>query len=368
MFAFYHRLTKMAAGISALIFFITFSVIEGGNYFSSCKTSFCDWDISVGADYLYWKPCTNDLKYVGINGGEEDSGQTIIYDVRGICPDREGGCRVKVEAFQSCGSSFGFAGSFTHLDSSKSDNVIDDSIVPVFAHPLYNQLLNNISEITLDFQEAAGNWDAEYNQWDFGVVFRMNWERCHFFKPFLGIGGLHFDEHFDAQFVVDEDTELGDVSAFTVASLELTGVGMKIGLDYRYAFCNGFQFFTFANGTVLVSDTESSVKFGTREGDGSVAVEFPNINFIEKEGCAFIPGYHLGLGLSYTGCLCGCEFFLNIGYEFTSWHHIPDPRLFVEGLDGVGENQNLSNFGISRAAQSRAISYHGASFGGGVIF
>ncbi len=369
MLSFFNQIRRWTLGVSAFSFLFIISQADAGNYFSSCCPTFCDWDISVEADYLYWKPCTNDLKYVSETVGEEDSGQTALLEIRGVCPDWESGYRVKFEAFQTCGSAFGFVASFTHIDADKGDRVVgDDNLLPTFTHPLYNQILQSDTEESLEFKEALANWESEYNQWDVGIAYHFQWQGCHLLTPFLGIGGVHFDEHFNTLYLVTDDVELDDIATFSVSDLEITGVGLKIGMDYRYSICKGLEVFTFANGTVLVSDTENSVKFGTVESDGSIAVEFPNLKFVEKDCCTFIPGFHLGVGIGYTGCLCGYELWTNVSYEFTSWHHIPDPRLFVQGGDGFGELQNLSNIAVSGIYQSRAISYHGLSVGVGVTF
>lgn len=368
--SFFYRAKKMAlVSFIAISSFFNLSKVESVDCFDCCDFSFCNWDFTIGADYLYWKPCTSNLDYAVVLDRDPFQGgldSAVHYDIKNVCPDYESGYRVYVNGSSSCGSSIGFAASYTQIKANQSDTVIANArtVLPTALHPYQENLLVNSSEGNFSYPSASADWNSNYREWSFGGTYHSGWNYCNRIGYFLGVTGMNFDEYFDTKFFVAEDSALNGVVAFSKTELNYCGWGVKFGSQYEYLICRGLNFFTHLNGSVLVGDGKNKTTYGFYSGNEETHIIAPDYVFDKEDCCRVVPGYHLDLGINYDACICNFNFNFRIGYEFVGWYNIPYYRTFVEGIENVDEtNKRILNLAISSSADVQDLSYHGMFVG-----
>lgn len=370
---FFKRTKKMAlASFIAIASFFNPSKAESVDCFDCCNFSFCDWDFTIGADYLYWKPCTSNLDYAVVLDrdpfpAEQNLNNPVHYDIKSICPDYESGYRVFVNGSSFCGNSMGFAASYTQVKSDKSHSVNAKArtLLPTTLHPYQEDLLIASSSGVFSYPSAHADWESNYREWSFGGTYQSDWKCNGRVGYFFGITGMHFDEDFDTAFLIAEDSTLNGQVAFSSSSLDYRGWGLKLGSQYEYAICNGLNFFTNLNGSVLVGDGHNKTEYGFIQGQNTVIA--PNYVFEKEDCCRVVPGYHLGLGVNYDSCICNLKLNFRIGYEFVGWYNLPVYRTFVEGVEDAAD-PHILNLAISSSAEAQDLSYHGMFVGLAVRF
>ncbi|NGX42947.1 MAG: hypothetical protein K940chlam7_01236, partial [Chlamydiae bacterium] len=154
--------------------------------YEPCYT--CGFDI--GIDFLWWKPCVDDLDYAteGVTASN--------FKVKHICPKWEPGVRImfsKPDVF--CGWDLNLSGSYIQSTDSASVSR-DDSIIG-------NLLF--VSEPTEEFEgffdSAKGRWETDYFEWDVLFSYDMPFASCHSFKPFFGVTGLVLDQELKGKYI-----------------------------------------------------------------------------------------------------------------------------------------------------------------------
>lgn len=369
---FFNRAKKMAlVSFIAIASFFNPSKAESVDCFNCCNFSFCDWDFTVGADYLYWKPCTSNLDYAVVLDNdpfpaEPNFNTPIHYDIKSVCPDYESGYRVYVNGSSFCGSSIGFSASYTQVkaDSSHSVSANARTVLPTVLHPYQEQFLTQTPDDVISYRSASADWESNYRNWCFGVTYHSDWNYCNRVGYFFGIAGMNFHEDFDTYFAVADENVLTGLTAFRKSTLDYCGWGLKFGSHYEYLICKGLNFFTHLNGSVLVGDGSNETTYGFVLENGNADLA-PNYVFKKDDCCRVVPGYHLGLGVNYDACICNLNFNFRIGYEFVGWYNIPFYRTFVEGIEDldVVDNPRILNLAISSSADVQDLSYHGMFVG-----
>lgn len=134
---------------------------------ASADSEMCN-SFRVGADFLYWQPCSDALSYTASRSSESSTD----YTIQELNPDWEPGVRLWAEATNLfCG--LGVRGSYTYLES-KSEEVMtpsqeDDLILNTSVHPAFN--LNQNQDTGL------GIYDLKYHDWE--IVFTSQIGRAH---------------------------------------------------------------------------------------------------------------------------------------------------------------------------------------------
>lgn len=324
--------------------------------------SVCDWEWYVGADYLYWKPCQNNLDYAAVSTTSD-----FDYTLKHVCPEWESGYRIYLGAYQPNG--LGIKGVYTHLKASADSevSVTNLNIQPTHMYPLFNDIVNLDGEFIFAYDAASAYWDSDYKDWFIGATYQWEMDNCNSLSAYIGVAGLNYEEHFNSLFRIyniSEEEQEGS-SLFADYSLDFKGAGLRLGTFYHSTICDCFGAYFNVNGSILVGDACSEAYFGAILENGEV--DDPEFRFDDDGCCAFVPGYQLGLGLTYDTCICNVDVIFKIGYEFVAWHNLPSYRFFVEGLsplfDEDAEENVLLGIGTSNVTSSRTVAYHGLTAG-----
>jgi hypothetical protein len=304
----------------------------------SCDWDFCNMNFEIGADYLWWKPCVDELDYAAEVTLDDI---TTEVDYKGICPDWEPGYRayVKITDFLC---DLDFCASYTYLRSTDSADVdfdggatLDEGITSPLIHP---DLLSSL------FDEAEADWSLTYQAGDALLSYEICSSPCQTFAPFFGVTGIYLHQKLEVDF--DGSAGTGSVEWDS----DYWGVGLKAGSAYVYRFNDCLSLFAFASGSILAgeADTKNEQEFET-----DITVE-------DDDCCLVVPGYHVGLGLIYDTCWCNTAFTFRLGYEFLEWYNLPNHRVF-SGTD-------VADASHSTSASTRTLGFHGLFAGVAVKF
>ncbi|MFQ5729426.1 MAG: Lpg1974 family pore-forming outer membrane protein [Waddliaceae bacterium] len=306
-----------------------------------CDPCDCWGDFEFGADFLYWKPCVDDLDYAA-----EESSVNKHFKYRCICPEWEPGFRVYF-GMPDFYCDWGLSASWTYIESDDSGSVKDvNDVLGILLHP---HTLTQHST-TDAFDEAKAHWDADYHEWEVLFSTDLSCKECHHFMPFFGVAGIFLDQCFSCDYYD------GNTKTFKAHwDSDLWGVGFRAGTEYQYRFSECLSFFTKAAGTILYSEADNKHK------SESVSYSAYNVTAKDDDCCHLIPGWHLGTGFTYDTCYCDWDFSFRLGYEFLQWCNIPNHRNFGSSDDAAGHAHASSN-------SLRTFGFHGLFAGLGVSF
>lgn len=310
----------------------------------------------IGADFLYWKPCVDNLDYavVKYNSSSEGSSPettTNKWGYKCLCLDWEPGFRIRFGK-DDIWCNWRLDGSYTWLDiKSTASCKKPDSGVEYVSSPLFHIAQGNQDDP--DFNEltyVAGKYDTTYQSWDVLLSYDIACNRCHSFQPFFGVEGLILNQKIGVAGLVDYETDEADAIAAGWNS-DFFGVGLKVGTNYEFQMFDCLKFYGSASGVITVGDRDGKFKGLTYDASGNI----DEFLFTDGDCCQFVPGYHLALGLLYETDACGCEFAVRVGWEFVQWHNVSNPRVFTSG----GEYREY----FSSSADYTTFGLHGLTVG-----
>lgn len=327
-----------------------------------CDSCFGGFD--VGADFLYWKPCVDDLDYAAVStsGTVGDATGTLV-DYRGICPEWEPGFRVWVgKSDVLCG--WDIAASFTWM---KSDDkaAFETSDLSIYSTLGHAALLGDTTVGAVDiagnlFNVAAAEWDSKFYAWD--VLFAHPLDccgPCFEFVPFFGVSGIYLTQEFNSAFANTLDTADTATALFaTNWESKYWGVGLKFGSDFNYHFNDCLSLFALGSAEILAGEATTGYnrQVLTLGDDTVVAAQFN-----DNDCCLLVPGYHIAAGFRYASDWCGTDFGIRIGYEFLKYYNVPNARTFMG-------DQFATQAALSTSANTRTFGFHGLLVGADVSF
>lgn len=305
----------------------------------SCSRSFCDLDFEVGVEFLWWKPCVDDLDYAA---ERTTSNSPFTFQIKSIDPDWEPGVRVML-ALPGFYCDWDLRVSYTYIKSDDSSKIEeDDAIVPVIGHP-------GVSQHSLA-DEGKGTWKACYHEWDVLLAYDILFNECYSVTTLFGVAGVALDQELEATL----SGESGD--AFTKWKSDYCGVGFRFGTDYKYRMSECFEFFVMGTATILAGDADSK-----NEQDDSSSNSIAVVK--DDDPCQIVCGYHIGAGFIYETSVCNYDSYIKLGYEFLQWNNLPNHRTFV--ADGQSENADVV---ISTSSNTRTFGFHGLTLGLSLTF
>ncbi|NGX43727.1 MAG: hypothetical protein K940chlam7_02027, partial [Chlamydiae bacterium] len=313
--------------------------------YDSCCWDPCNMNFELGADFLWWKPCVDDLDYAAKN--TKDSPRE--YKFKNICPDWEPGVRVYL-GIPNLYCDWGLTASYTYInsdDSSSASSTGDDDIIHVIQHPGL--------EINNDYECGKGEWDATYHDWDILANYNISCKKCHQFSPYFGVAGICLEQNLKIT-LDDSSTSEKEITKW---DSDYWGVGLRLGSGYQYRFSDCLSFFVKGDGTILAGEADSKIKFDDNDSNSN-----HDLSFKDSKDCQIIPGYHIRAGFIYDTCLCDWDFSLRLGYEFLMWHNVPNHRTFV-GNDFTNGKKDAA---ISTSSNTRTFGFHGLLAGMSVSF
>lgn len=302
-----------------------------------CYDPCCLGGFEVGIDFIYWKPCIDELDWGATVETENNSPVTTTVKYKSICPDWEPGIRVYFgmpEAF----CDLGLAVHYTLIGSDDSSSAEESEGVVT---PLQHQGPDTDSP----WDEGKGTWDLCYHEWDVLLTYDISCTPCHNFKPYFGLAGIYLEQELDVELIEGSDT-----SGVIEWESRYWGVGLRFGSEYKYRMNQCLSIFALCEGTLLAGEADNDNK--QTYGTSSLQI----IEIKDDDCCHFVPGFHIGAGILYDGCVCNNDFTIKLGYEFIEWRNVPNHRVFT-GDNSGSESSHATSSNI------RTLGFHGLMAG-----
>ena len=308
-----------------------------------------DWcsGFEIGADFIYWKPCIDDLDYAI----QFDTPITVITGTstgsyKFVDPSWEPGVRAYV-SIEDIWCGWDLVGSYTWINVHKRSGVSGAASGTLFS-TLFNPVV--VTADAAGFSDLASRYRLNYQTFD--VLLASECCLCdHLFKPFFGITGVFLDQKIDAS-----GTEITTGFADTLDwHSDYWGIGLRVGSEYKYTFCDGFGFFACASGAIVAGESDT-----TRAEVSNAAVTPEGLSFDRDRQCQFLNGYHFAGGFLYEDCWCNWDFALRFGYEFVKWTNVTNLRRFTSAA--------TAQVGTSASSNTTTLGFHGIFAGLSVSF
>ncbi len=203
------------------------------------------WNMFLTTEFLWWVSKEDGLYYVQsrFNGPAVPPGSKIFDGhLHKVKPEFRPGFRV------------GFGGNMGYDEwdillnwtwfQSKAKDHAKGSLLTLWANPG----IIAPPESTLAAEFARAQWTLHYNVVDFEIG-RSFWVGRHFsLRPLLGIRGAWIDQHLKIRYnyMTDPVTE-GKIHA----NSDFEGVGVRMGLDMRFALMGGWSFYSNGSASML---------------------------------------------------------------------------------------------------------------------
>lgn len=357
---------------TALALALAVPALSQAAYYNSCEPScnpcdpcqsFCDMDFKVGVDFIYWRPCVDDLEYATIDTfatAAPLNGQIQSTQINSVSPKWAPGFRVYLGVPGLC-YDFDLTASYTWIYSGTTSTTSSATgIGGLRLHPW----LSGLTDATqATFGLGRANYSLHYNEWDVLFSYRIACNPCHSFVPHFGIAGIVTDSRFRGVYIrgTVADPLVDGVFSDTA---DYWGVGLRVGSDYEYKFSRCLTAFARAQGTILAGEAKNS-HASALASTATAPVPIVAVNAVDShKSCHLVPGYHLAVGVQYDDKMCDMDVFFRVGYEFLNWWNMPNQRTFVHNQEDMGN----SGTGPSTSASVRTLGFQGLFVGAGVSF
>lgn len=329
---------------------LTVSVCEGMycNYPTYWKYG-CFGDFELGAEFLWWKPCVEDLDYCAIREKTTVNQSTNVeLEYKGVCPGWEPGVRVYFDYPDFfCWCKMGIRSSYTYIDSCDNSCNSGGEGVPLILHP--GLITDSLTDAICD-----AKWRSCYHELEALFYFNCCCNECNYIVPSFGIAAIYLEQDLEVSIDTAEGSSSSSMATVDWDS-DYWGVGLRAGLEYRYVHNRCLTFYGLVTGSIITGDEDTHNK---QFYDGA---KICNASFKDSDCFRCVPGYRIGVGAISNCCICGFDFSLRLGYDFIRWHNLPRHRIFSG--DDVDEDAALSN-----SPGGRSFGFHGLSVGIGLYF
>jgi len=325
--------------------------------YDPCGGIFCDWCLcrclcgksDFGVDFIFWKPCINDLQYAFDNDIVPALDTTSTGRYKEICHSFEPGFRAHFTKEDLWCNDWDFWGSYTYLRATGSDggrNQFDNALQST----LLSNLLGEFEFTGPSFVTATHT--LNYQTFDLLLAKKYCPCACHNFTPFFGVEWMSADQSLNHD-LLDSS---GEHYRF-LWSADFWGVGWKFGTLYEVCVCDCVDVFVKGSGTLLAGKHES---VNNQQELRSNPANNTTWKFKYDE-CICVPGWYIAAGANYHRCFCGYEVTGRLGYEFINWVGMPTPpRLYGKAL--------LEDFASATSPTTAIIGFHGLFAGLTVTF
>ena len=262
-------------------------------------SSWCD-GVDVGAHFIFWKPCFDDLDYAYIT---DTSGSRAINEYKYVSNEWKPGLQVTL-AKQGLFCDWNFSASYTRITGSNSNGSAlgsNGTLTPTAA----------IVGISGPYESAQAYHRFSYNAYDLLFSRRCCITSCHTLTPFVGVAGLVHNQHLETQYSTPTDRLTINWDG------DYNGVGFRFGTQYDLTWNDCWMLFVKGSGAILVGTLSNKQK------EDALAITPEQW---EDETCNFVPGTQIAVGFSYDTCWCDKLFKFVIGYEFLQWYNLSTPR------------------------------------------
>lgn len=292
---------------------------------------------SIGADFIWVKPVFNGLDYAytvtGLVNGT-DTGSSVQY--KGICPKWEPGVNGRLVIPVAC-SSLSLRGYYTWFQSSETKTTTAGTLI---GDSVFNPLFE--PNLQFSYDQVSAEWRSIYNNFDAVFAFTCNCCETNKITPYFGVGGLFLTQDLNTK-MTNPLVTVSDTAA-TRWHDYLWGVGLTVGSEFEYGFCNGFALYGSAKGSMLAG--QDCVK--NKQIFKSDLTTAGHEDVIRDDGdCRLIPGCQLAAGVKFSPArTCGLNLGFRVGYEFVRWFNVANPRVWSGTDSFTSGNANLGTFGF----------------------
>lgn len=322
-------LTKVICGLSFLS--LTPSIAQ-----SQCQTDCCVQQCNpccctgghyeAGLDYLYWKACAQNVDFAAIKKTHVDLNDGTVSNLKfqTLCPEYRSGFRAWLELPRFY-CNWGIAGEFIFYGSKTSKTVkVDPNDDDIAILETFNE-----GELGALWGQTEGSYDLIYKSLD--VLLTYQFDSCcgHHFKPFFGTTVLILEHNTKSHSEFPKSgTTLNPgeplLSNTNSAETSYWGMGLKLGLDYKYNLCSGLSLI--ANGAGMIVTGHKGLEFD-QELINASHQKFP-WKFHDHRVYYTIPGFHLAVGAQYEMDFACRKIGARIGYEVTEWFRTLSDRRY----------------------------------------
>lgn len=320
-----------------------------------CDSNFCDCSFDFGVDFIYWKPCIDDMDYAARVSTEGAVPEFTKIKYHSVCPDWEPGVRFFVGMPEFwCEWDLGF--SYTWIESRDSDRTrfseTPTALIGITSPMAHMNLLEGVATL---YNDVKGSWRLRYNEWDLLLSYDISCKPCHEFRPFFGLAGLYIDQKYKVTLRNDVTTPIEHTVKW---NSDYWGIGLRAGTHYAYEICDGASLFARADATLLAGEANNKNKQDFDNNSTPTAAN--NFKFTDDDCCRFVPGVHIQTGFEWDSCWCDTDYSLRLGWEFVHWHNVPKHRSFTGDDSGL----EISHSGST----TRNIAFHGLLAGFAMSF
>lgn len=361
---------------TAMALVLAVPALSQAAYYNSCEPScnpcdpcpsFCDMDFKVGVDFIYWRPCVDDLEYATVDTFTTVAPIAQSTTINSVSPKWVPGFRVYLGVPGLC-YDFDLTASYTWIYSGTTNTTASDTGIGALRLNPWLGAFNPTSLASIPtFGAGRAHYSLHYNEWDVLFSYRISCNPCHSFVPHFGIAGIVTDSTFSGAYFLGSSSVDATDGLFRDTA-DYWGVGLRVGSDYEYKFSRCLTAFARAQGTILAGEAKNSSFSALPNNITAFPAGISNtitINVVDNhKSCHIVPGYHLALGVQYDDKMCDMDVFFRIGYEFLNWWNMPNQRTFIHNQSSMGN----SGTGPSTSASVRTLGFQGLFVGTGVSF
>lgn len=300
--------------------------------------------IDIAIDYLYWKPCVDNLDFAA---SVKEGSDHLNVKYKAVHPEWESGVRIMLNG-PICQGDWELAASWTFVQADTSSKLEHPhrTLVSPLIHPALFEEVDK--EHGFDFKSIKGKLNLRYQDWDFVLYTPIFTCPCHYFSPYFGLAGMALDQHFDVKFRNKENKHAHDACDRIKWKGEFWGVGLKAGSYYEYRCFPCFGFFASGDVSAVAGQWDGKNSQCFRNNQPS-----PDIFIINEDSqCRVVTGYRVATGLFFDTSVCCYRLTWRLGYEYVDWYNVSLPRSFFG-------NQRNGLASHASSATTRNLAFHG---------
>ncbi|CRX38641.1 Lpg1974 family pore-forming outer membrane protein [Estrella lausannensis] len=326
------KLALAALHLSLLAIPLTLSGEEAESKDSSCG----GMSLEVGIDFIYWKPCVDDLDFALVSDDIIDpeapaplvaESGAVVGKYRYLHPHGQGGVKARLGK-SDIWNGWDFFFSYTYAASSACGCALESP--PGHAWPTLMHAQN-----TFAGNSVCGKYRLHYQEFDALLSHKVDCGACGYLVPFFGFDSLFLYQNLKSEATDVVDTIIGRSNWRS----DLSGAGLKVGCEYRFEITDGLGVYTKASGALLAAQDCSHYRSERENIEEGVNVPLSEgeLKFKSKENI-IVPGYALGIGAYYRMESEELKAGIHIGYEFVQWFNIPNQRRFPAGGESLARH------------------------------
>ncbi len=294
----------------------------------------CFGELTIGADWLYWSPCSSDKHYALVT--KTDTAVLASSNVKTKYNNDEWDSGVRVYGkLDRLWNGFSGALIYTYINPNASSSVhsnVTAGVLPSAGWP------KDISP----GESMRSKWELEYNSVDAVLSYDLNvaCNPCLKVEAFSGLTWVSMEQSRKDSIHRESASGLATYDVFK-RHLDVDAIGPTFGLRSSYRICDCLHAIGTMQTSLVVGSSKSKDKLFNQDypQTGEPAYEFH-----AKDDCFCFPGLHLVAGLAYDICVCDFEFAIHAGWEYLQWISAPTFPVYESSADGIRSASSEKTF------------------------